>query len=61
LLSLSLKPKTKLRAIIEIISNATEFSSLPVRHKEEVTLKKLADRLQGQVKNQKWNSPHVKV
>jgi pre-mRNA-splicing helicase BRR2 len=61
LLSLSLKPKTKLRAIIEIISNATEFASLQIRHKEEITLKKLADRLQGQMKNQKWNSPHVKV
>ncbi|KAL3076890.1 hypothetical protein niasHT_039670 [Heterodera trifolii] len=61
LFSLSLKPKTKLRALIEIVSNATEFSTLPIRHKEEVTLKKLADRLQGQMKNQKWNSPQVKV
>lgn len=61
LFSLSLKPKTKLRALIEIVSNATEFTSLPIRHKEEVTLKKLADRLQGQMKNQKWNSPQVKV
>jgi pre-mRNA-splicing helicase BRR2 len=60
-LSLSLKPKTKLRAIIEIISNASEFATLPIRHKEDITLKKLADRLQGQMKNQKWNSPHVKV
>uniref|UniRef100_A0A183BS22 Helicase ATP-binding domain-containing protein n=1 Tax=Globodera pallida TaxID=36090 RepID=A0A183BS22_GLOPA len=61
LFSLSLKPKTKLRALIEIVSNATEFNALPIRHKEEITLKKLADRLQGQMKNQKWNSPQVKV
>lgn len=61
LFSLSLKPKTKLRALVEIISNASEFASMPIRYKEELTLRKLADRLPNQMKNQKWSDPHVKV
>uniref|UniRef100_A0A915CXY3 Helicase ATP-binding domain-containing protein n=1 Tax=Ditylenchus dipsaci TaxID=166011 RepID=A0A915CXY3_9BILA len=61
LFSLSLKAKTKLRTLIEIISNASEFSSIPIRYKEEVTLRRLAERLPNQMKNQKWSDPHVKV
>lgn len=58
---MSLKTKTKLRTLIEIISNASEFSSMPIRYKEELTLKKLAERLPNQLKSQKWSDPHVKV
>ncbi|KAI1727001.1 sec63 brl domain-containing protein [Ditylenchus destructor] len=61
LFSLSLKAKTKLKTLIEIIANATEFDSIPIRYKEEITLRKLAERLPNQLKSQKWTDPHVKV
>ena len=57
----SLKAKTKIKALIEIVSNASEFANLPIRYKEDLTLKKLADRLGTQMKSQKWLNPHVKV
>jgi len=34
---------------------------VPLRYKEDITLRKLADRLPNQLKSQKWNDPHVKV
>jgi len=61
LFSLSLRQKTKLRALLEIITNASEFNDVPIRHKEEATLKKLAERLPNQMRSQKWSDPHVKV
>ena len=45
LFSLSLTPKTKMKGIIEIISAAAEYSSLPVRHHEENILKQLSNRI----------------
>ncbi|MFH4977102.1 hypothetical protein AB6A40_003811 [Gnathostoma spinigerum] len=59
--SMSLTAKTKLRALIEIISNASEFANMPIRYKEDLVLKQLADRLPGQQKHQKFSDPHVKV
>ncbi|EJD74040.1 U5 small nuclear ribonucleoprotein helicase [Loa loa] len=59
--SMSLSAKTKLRALIEIISNASEFANMPIRYKEDILLKQLADRLSGQQKHQKFTDPHVKV
>ncbi|VDM68714.1 unnamed protein product [Strongylus vulgaris] len=61
LFSMSLQAKTKLRALIEIIANASEFASIPMRHREDMILKQLAARLPGQLKNQKFSDPHVKV
>ena len=61
LFSLSLKPKTKARGLLEIISNASEFANFPVRYKEDVILKKLAEKLPNALKNQHWSDPHTKV
>ncbi|XGW08745.1 hypothetical protein V3C99_011228 [Haemonchus contortus] len=61
LFSMSLQAKTKLRALIEIIANASEFASIPMRHREDTVMKQLAARLPGQLKNQKFSDPHVKV
>lgn len=58
---MSLSAKTKLRALIEIISNASEFANMPIRYKEDILLKQLADRLSSQQKHQKFTDPHVKV
>ncbi|CAJ0915055.1 unnamed protein product, partial [Mesorhabditis belari] len=61
LFSLSLQPKTKMRALLEILSSAHEFSEIPMRHREDLILKQLASRLPNQLKNQKFTDPSVKV
>ncbi|CAG8675083.1 6955_t:CDS:2 [Cetraspora pellucida] len=59
--SMSLNEKTKLRGLLEIISSAAEFESIPVRHHEDTVLKKIYDRLPVKLGNPKFNSPHIKT
>lgn len=62
LFSLSLNNKTKIRGLLEIISSAAEYESVPVRHREDALLKSLAQRLPNKLQgNPKFNDPHVKV
>ena len=42
LFSMSLNNKTKMRGLIEILSEASEYENLPIRHKEEVVLKQVS-------------------
>lgn len=37
----SLTEKTKLRGLLEIVSAATEFETIPIRHHEEIILRKI--------------------
>eukprot|EP00124_Ichthyophonus_hoferi_P001685 Ihof_evm4s95 gene=Ihof_evmTU4s95 len=60
LFAMSLTQKTKLRGLIEIIANAAEFRSLPVRHREDRVLKQMADRLPIKLEN-KFSDPHIKA
>lgn len=59
--SLSLNNKTKIKGLLEIISNAAEYEDVPIRHHEEAILKSLASRLPNKLSNQKYNDPHVKT
>lgn len=43
LFSMSLNNKTKMRGLIEILSEASEYENLPIRHKEEVVLKQVSN------------------
>ncbi|RZF42849.1 hypothetical protein LSTR_LSTR003673 [Laodelphax striatellus] len=62
LFSLSLNNKTKIRGLLEIISSAAEYESVPVRHREDSVLRSLASRLPNKLQgNPKFNDPHVKV
>lgn len=61
LFSMSLNAKTKVRGLIEIIANAAEFESMPIRHKEDAILRQLAVKLPNKLQNAKFNDPHVKV
>lgn len=42
LFSMSLTAKTKLRGLLEIISNAAEYAEIPVRHHEDAVLQKVS-------------------
>jgi pre-mRNA-splicing helicase BRR2 len=61
LFSMSLSSKVKIRGLIEILSSASEFESLPLRHREDNILRQLVDRLPNKPQSQKFTDPHVKV
>lgn len=62
LFSLSLNAKTKIRGLLEIISAAAEYKSVPVRHGEEAVLRQLATRLPNKPQtNAKFSDPHTKT
>lgn len=59
--SLSLKPKTKLRGLLEIISAASEFDDIPIRHQEESLLRKIYEQLPVKVDTPLFDDPHFKT
>ena len=59
--SMSLTAKTRVRALLEIIASASEFDSMPIRHKEDMVLKQLAERLPHKPQSSKFTDPRVKV
>ena len=38
---MSLNAKTKIRGLIEIISNAAEYNNIPIRHHEDTLLRQV--------------------
>ncbi|KAJ3182114.1 DEIH-box ATPase [Irineochytrium annulatum] len=69
LFSMSLKEKTKLRGLLEIVSAAAEFEDIPVRHHEDSLLRRIHDRVPVKLDlkgasstgTAKLNDPHVKT
>ncbi|KAJ1750776.1 Pre-mRNA splicing [Coemansia sp. RSA 990] len=67
--ALSLSAKTKLRGVLDIISAADEFESLPIRHRESSLLARVANRLLVPLPSSssedneetRWNSPRVRT
>ena len=59
--SRSLNNKTKLRGLLEILSSAAEYESLPIRHKEDALLRQLGTRVPLKPPQAKYNDPHIKT
>jgi pre-mRNA-splicing helicase BRR2 len=59
--SLSLRAKTKLRGLLEIISSAAEFEEVPIRHHEDGLLRRIYDRVPVKIENANFNDPHLKT
>ncbi|XP_011502445.1 PREDICTED: putative U5 small nuclear ribonucleoprotein 200 kDa helicase [Ceratosolen solmsi marchali] len=57
----SLNAKTKIRGLLEIISAAAEYESIPVRQREENLLRNLAVRLPHAPQAQRMADPHIKA
>mmetsp|Transcript_34715 Transcript_34715/g.87733 ORF Transcript_34715/g.87733 Transcript_34715/m.87733 type:complete len:2149 (+) Transcript_34715:158-6604(+) len=57
----SLKEKTKIKGIIEILSNASEYANLPMRHGEEKSLRQLAAHVPITTSSMKYTDPHTKA
>ncbi|TPX36711.1 hypothetical protein SmJEL517_g01209 [Synchytrium microbalum] len=58
--ALSLKATTKLRGLLEIVSHAAEYETIPIRHHEETVLNKIHDRLPVKL-DKDFTSPHTKT
>uniref|UniRef100_A0A670Z8Y4 U5 small nuclear ribonucleoprotein 200 kDa helicase n=1 Tax=Pseudonaja textilis TaxID=8673 RepID=A0A670Z8Y4_PSETE len=58
LFSMSLNAKTKVRGLIEIISNAAEYENIPIRHHEDNLLRQ---KVPHKLNNPKFNDPHIKT
>uniref|UniRef100_A0A665VDX8 Activating signal cointegrator 1 complex subunit 3 n=1 Tax=Echeneis naucrates TaxID=173247 RepID=A0A665VDX8_ECHNA len=57
----TLQLSTKIRGLIEIISNAAEYKNIPIRHHEDALLRQLAQKVPHKLNNPKFNDPHVKT
>jgi pre-mRNA-splicing helicase BRR2 len=60
LFNFSLSEKTKMRGLIELLSNASEFEDIPIRHKEEKLVEKLAMHLPVKINKPDYHSPATK-
>jgi len=61
LFNFSLSESTKMKALIDILSNASEFDQLAIRHKEDKTLQKLAAHLPVKINKPDYTKTSTKV
>ncbi|PWN88119.1 putative ATP dependent RNA helicase, partial [Acaromyces ingoldii] len=59
--NMSLKERTKLRGLLEIVSSAAEFEDVPIRQHEDVVLRRIYDRVPHKLDKVNFNSPYHKV
>jgi pre-mRNA-splicing helicase BRR2 len=58
---MSLKPKTRLQVLLDIITGAVEFETVPIRHHEDAILDKIHSQLPRQHPQPNYNDPHFKA
>ncbi|KAG7448800.1 Sec63-domain-containing protein [Guyanagaster necrorhizus] len=59
--TLSLKERTKLKGLLEVVSSSAEFETIPIRRHEDVLLKRLYDRLPVKIDGVNFEVPHFKT
>ena len=59
--SASIKETTKLKGLLEIVSSAHEFETVPIRHHEDTLLERIYDRVPVKVAKADYNSPYFKT
>lgn len=57
----SIKETTKLKGLLEIVSSANEFESIPIRHHEDSILSRIYDRVPVKVAKADYSSPYFKT
>ena len=58
---MSLTEKTKLKGLLEIVSSAVEFEDMPIRHHEDLILRKVYDLVPVKLANVDYSSPNFKT
>ena len=61
LFNFSLSSKTKMRGLIEILSNSSEFERLPLRQGEEKILRKMGNHMPVKITKQEYTNPSTKA
>lgn len=59
--SASIKETTKLKGLLEIVSSAHEFETIPIRHHEDSLLERIYDRVPVKIAKVDYNSPYFKT
>eukprot|EP00966_Prymnesium_polylepis_P220558 5102090-Prymnesium_polylepis.1 len=50
-----------MKGLLEILASASEFETLPVRHREDDTLQQLSLHCPQQLDDPRFNDPHIKA
>lgn len=58
---MSLKERTKLKGLLEVVSSSAEFESVPIRRHEDVLLRKIYDRVPVKLDRADYDAPHFKT
>lgn len=58
---MSLKEKTKLKGLLEIVSSSAEFESVPIRRREDVVLRRIYERVPVKLDTANYEAPHFKT
>jgi pre-mRNA-splicing helicase BRR2 len=58
---MSLKERTKLKGLLEIVSSSAEFEIIPIRRHEENVLRRIYERLPVKIDKVDYEAPHFKT
>lgn len=58
---MSLSERTKLKGLLEIVSSSSEFEDVPIRHHEDLILRRIYDRCPVKLETPDFESPHFKT
>ncbi|KAG6330761.1 hypothetical protein ID866_8327, partial [Astraeus odoratus] len=59
--TLSLKERTKLKGLLEVVSTSAEFESIPIRRHEDVLLRRIYDRVPVKLDKPDFEAPNFKT
>ncbi|KIY72493.1 putative RNA helicase [Cylindrobasidium torrendii FP15055 ss-10] len=59
--TLSLKERTKLKGLLEVVASSAEFEMIPIRRHEDAVLRRLYDRLPVKIDTVNFEAPHFKT
>ncbi|KAF9474450.1 Sec63-domain-containing protein [Pholiota conissans] len=59
--TLSLKERTKLKGLLEVVSSSAEFETIPIRRHEDTLLRRIYDRVPVKLDHADFEAPHFKT
>ncbi|TFK32698.1 Sec63 Brl domain-containing protein [Crucibulum laeve] len=59
--TLSLKERTKLKGLLEVVSSSAEFETIPIRRHEDALLRRIYDRVPVKLDRVDFEAPHFKT
>lgn len=59
--TLSLKERTKLKGLLEVVASSAEFETIPIRRHEDVVLRRIYDRVPVKLETVDYETPHFKT